>query len=145
VAHPAGLLSWLTRKQHATVGYLDVGTPEFTVLGLLNIATELVSEHLHPITNSKYRNAKLDQFALKCWRSGSKYRSGSTGEDQPLRLALSYLCGANMMGQQLRADAKLANPSRDQLGVLTAVIEHDDLFAGQRRSSRLPSWSGLVL
>ena len=63
-------------------------------------------------------------------------RRRAAGEDQPLRLAPRDLLGADVMGQQLAEDAALAHAARDELRVLPAVVEDDDLVDGARDVDR---------
>ena len=42
----------------------------------------------------------------------------------------AHLVDADVVRQQLGEDAELAHPARDQLGVLAAVVEDDDLVRG---------------
>ena len=55
----------------------------------------------------------------------------AAGEDQPLRPAPAHLVGADVVRQQLGEHAELAHAARDQLAVLAAVVEHDDLVRGE--------------
>ena len=55
------------------------------------------------------------------------HRRGAAGEDQALRLAPADLLDADVVRQQLAEHAALAHAARDQLRVLPAVVEHDDL------------------
>ena len=58
--------------------------------------------------------------------------AGPPDEDQPLGLAPPDLLGADVVGQQLAEDAALAHAARDQLRVLPAVVEDDDLVDRRR-------------
>ena len=61
---------------------------------------------------------------------------GAAGEDQPLRVAPADLLDADVVRQQLGEDAALAHPPRDQLRVLPAVVEDDDLVGRDRPLER---------
>uniref|UniRef100_A0A6J5ZPU7 Unannotated protein n=1 Tax=freshwater metagenome TaxID=449393 RepID=A0A6J5ZPU7_9ZZZZ len=56
--------------------------------------------------------------------------SRPAGEDQPLRSAGANLGCPHVVRQQLREDAALANPARDQLRVLPAVVENNNFVVG---------------
>ena len=55
------------------------------------------------------------------------HRSRAAGQDQPLRVAAADLLDADVVRQQLGEDPALADPAGDQLRVLTAIVEDDDL------------------
>ena len=57
---------------------------------------------------------------------------GAAGEDQALRVAAADLLDADVVRQQLGEDPALAHPPRDQLRVLPAVVEDDDLVGRDR-------------
>ncbi len=55
----------------------------------------------------------------------------------PRGLRLTTSSSANVMRQQLAEHAAVAHPARDQLAVLPAVVEHDDLLGGRVDGPRL--------
>ena len=61
---------------------------------------------------------------------GAYTDAGPPREDQPARRALAHLLDPHVMRQQLGEDPELAHPPRDQLRVLSAVVEDDDFIGG---------------
>ena len=60
--------------------------------------------------------------------SGAYTDAGPPDRIRPFGLRARDLVGADVVRQQLGEDAALAHAARDQLRVLAAVVEDDDLF-----------------
>ena len=88
---------------------------------------------LHAVADAEHRDAELEQLAIQARRAVGVDRGRAAGEDQALGLAPADLLRADVMGQQLAEDAQLAHAARDELRVLPAVVEHDDLVDRARR------------
>ena len=74
--------------------------------------------------------------AVQPRRAVGVHRRRAAGEDQALGPARGDLLGADVVGQQLGEDAALAHAARDELRVLAAVVEDDDLVDRARDVDR---------
>ena len=127
VRHPARLLRRRAGQQPPGLGDRQLRAPELPHLGALDLAAELQHQRLHAVTDAQHRDPELEQLRLQPRRALGVHRGGPAGEDQPLRPAPPHLLDADVVRQQLREHAALAHAARDQLRVLPAVVEHDDL------------------
>ena len=109
---------------------------ELPHLGALHVAAELAREQLHAVADAEHRDPELEQRRVESRRVGRVDRRGAAGEDQPARSAARDLGRADVVRQQLGEDAALAHAARDQLRVLAAVVEDDDLLRGRRVAAR---------
>ena len=108
---------------------------ELADLGALDAAAELERDQLHAVADAQHRDAELEQLGLEPRRAVGVHRRRAAGEDQALRLAPPDLLRADVVGQQLGEHAALAHAARDQLRVLPAVVEDDDLVDRARRAT----------
>ena len=120
-------------KQAAGLAHRQLRAAELADLGALDLAAELGRDELHAVTDAEHGDAELEQLAVQPRRARRVDRGRAAGEDQALGLALADLGGADVVGQQLAEDAQLAHAARDELRVLAAVVEHDDLVDRARR------------
>ena len=98
-----------------------------------DLAAERQGEQLHAVTDAQHRDAELEQLGIERRRAVGVHRRGAAGEDQPLRVAPPDLLGPDVVRQQLAEHAALADAARDELRVLPAVVEDDDLVDRPRR------------
>ena len=131
--HPARLLVGQPGEQPTRLADREVRAAELADLRALDLRPEPERDELHPVADAQHRNAELEQLLVQPRRARRVHRGGPAGEDQPLRLALADLLGADVVRQQLAEDAQLAHAARDELRVLPAVVEHDDLVDPARR------------
>ena len=101
--------------------------PELPHLGALDLAAEGEHERLHAVTDAEHRDPELQQLRIEPRRALGVDGGRAAGEDQALRPAPAHLLHAHVVGQQLGEHAALAHAARDQLRVLPAVVEDDDL------------------
>ena len=76
---------------------------------------------------------ELEQLAAQPRRPGRVDRGRPAGEHQRRGRALADRLELEVVRQQLGVDAALADPARDQLRVLAAEVEHEDLLVRGRR------------
>ncbi len=133
MGHPAGLAVGQAGEEPAGLAHGELRAPELPDLGALDRAAELRGDELHAVADAEHRDAELEQLAIQARRARRVDRRRTAGEDEPLRLAAADLLGPDVVGQQLAEDAELAHPAGDELRVLTAVVEDDDLVDGARR------------
>ena len=72
----------------------------------------------------------VEQLRVQLRRPGRVHRRRAAAQDQALRRAPAHLVDADVVRQQLGEHAELAHAARDQLRVLAAVVEDDDLVGG---------------
>ena len=136
MAHPALLLFREVAKELAAVaGERESRAAELAGLGALDLATELERHRLHAVTDAEHRNAHLKELRAKSRRALGVDRGRSAGEDQGARGAVADALERDVRGQELGEDAALADPPGDELRVLPAEVENEDLFP--RRLGRL--------
>ena len=129
-------------EQRARFGDVQLRSPELPHLRLLDAPSERVDEQLHAVADAHDRNPELEQAHLQRRGAGSVDRSGAAGEDDAARFSRGHLLEGHVVREQLAEDAAVAHPARDQLGVLPAVVQDEDLLhrrldrrrgAGKRR------------
>ena len=118
------------------VGDGELGAAELADLGALDAPAELQRDELHPVTDAEHRYPELEQLRIELGRVVGVDRRRAAGEDQALRLAPGHLLGADVMRQQLAEHPALAHPARDELRILPAVVEDDDLVDRARDVER---------
>ena len=134
VRHPARLLRRRAGQQPPWLGDRQLRAPELPHLGALDLAAELQDQRLHAVTDAQHGDPELEQLRIQPRRALGVHRGRPAGEDQPLRPAPPHLLDADVVRQQLREHAALAHAARDQLRVLPAVVEHDDLVGRRPRA-----------
>ena len=127
--HPAGLLARQSLQQPAGLVHGQLRATELADLGALDEPAERVREQLHPVADAEHRNAQLEQRMVERGRAVGVHRGRAAGQDQSLRRAPRDLLGAHVGRQQLREDAALADPARDQLRVLATEVDDQHLVA----------------
>ena len=131
VRHPAGLLGAACRAAARRARHVQIRAAELADLGLLDATAELVHEQLHAVADAHHRHAQLQQLAVQARRALGVHRRRPARQHDAARLALGDLLERDVVRQQLAEHAALAHPARDQLAVLPAVVEHDDLLGGR--------------
>ena len=109
---------------------------ELADLGALDAAAEREHERLHAVADAEHRDAELEQLRVEPRGAGRVDRGRAAGEDQALRRAAADLVDADVVRQQLGEDAALAHAAGDQLRVLAAVVEDQDLVVRDRALER---------
>ena len=110
-----------------------IGMAEFPVRRPRQGTAQDLRHELHAVADAQHRDPELEQLRVEARRPVRVHRGGAAGEDQPLGVALADLLRPDMVRQQLAEDAALAHAPRDQLRVLPAVVEDDDLVDRARR------------
>ena len=136
VRHPARLLGGQPGQQLARLADRELRAPELADLGALDAPAERQRDELHAVTDAQHRDAELEQLRVEPRRAVGVHRRRAAAEDQALRPAPRDLLGADVVGQQLAEDAALAHAPGDQLRVLAAVVEDDDLVDRARDVDR---------
>ena len=134
VRHPARLLARQAGEQPAGLADRQLRAAELAHLGALDLAAERQREQLHAVTDAQHRDAELEQLGIEPRRAvGVHRRRARRRGSAPFGLAPPDLLGADVVRQQLAEHAALADAPRDELRVLPAVVEDDDLVDRPRR------------
>ena len=136
VAHPDDLI----RREIVEERRLAERRLGLSVLGdvvRLDVPAEIAGHHLHPVTDPERRDAELEHVGIHLRRTLGVDRGRPAGEDQRERVPRAHLGRRDAMADDLRVDASLAHPARDQLAVLAAEVEHEHrALLGRRRRDR---------
>src|SRR5215213_3747670 len=134
MAHPALLLfRQPVEESSPAVTECQMAAPELPGRRLLHSAAELVDHQLHPVTDAEHRNAELEQLLAERRGALGIDRGRAAREHQALRPAFLYPLERRVVRQQLAEDPALADAPRDQLGVLAAEVEDENLLGRLRR------------
>ncbi len=123
VRHPRRLLVG-ERGEQALAGRVQRDLPVLSGARLLDPAAELEREELRSVADAERRDAELEDGRIDPRRPLRVDGGGTTREDQRDRVAVAYLLGGRAVADELGVDAGLAHPSRDQLRVLAAEVDH---------------------
>ena len=134
VRHPARLLGRRAGQQPPGSATVSCERPNSPTSAPSTRPPSVQHQRLHAVTDAQHRDPELEQLRIQPRRARRVHRRRPAGEDQPLRLAPPHLLDADVVRQQLREHAALAHPARDQLRVLAAVVEHDDLVGRRPRA-----------
>ncbi len=131
VRHPARLLRRRAGQQPAGLADGQPRAAELADLGALDAPAERQHDRLHAVADAQHRDPELEQLRVQPRRARRVHGRRAAREDQALRPALAHLVDAHVVRQQLGEHPELAHPPGDQLRVLAAVVEHDDLVRGE--------------
>ncbi len=136
VAHPALLLFGEAAEELAAVaGEGQRRAAELAGLGTFDLAAQLERHRLHAVTDAEHGDAELEQLGPHARRAFGVDRRGPAREDECPRSAVADALERDVCREQLGEDAALADPPRDELRVLPAVVKDQNLLA--RRLRRL--------
>ena len=131
VRHPARLVRRRAGQQPPRLADREPRAPELPHLGALDPPAGGQDERLHAVADAQHGDPELEQRGVQRRRARRVDGGGPAREDQPLRAALAHLVDADVVRQQLGEHAELAHPAGDQLRVLPAVVQDDDLVRGE--------------
>ena len=92
----------------------------------LDAAAQRVSHQLHPVADSEYRDAGIEERDVAPRRALVRDAPGPTGEDHADRPPLANLLDRRGRRPDFRVDRQLAQAARDELRVLRPEVENDD-------------------
>ena len=116
-------------QQAAGVVDIDRGGAEFAVVAGFDQAAELHRHGLHAVADAEHRHLQREHFLGRARRTGFGGRFRTTGQDDALRRERGDVGRVVVPGPDLAVHAGLADAAGDQLGVLRAEIEDEDLVA----------------
>src|SRR5207302_6643928 len=90
----------------------------------LDLAAQRVRNPLHPVANPEYGNPQRQHFWIALRRPRVIHRAWPAGQNNPCRLELSDFFYRRRARQDGGKNLLLANPARNELGVLSAEVEN---------------------
>jgi hypothetical protein len=105
----------------------DARVAELAMMPRLDLAAELLRHRLHAVADAEDRHAGVEHLLRCVRRAGFDARLRAAREDDALRRELRDLRGIVVPRPDLAIHADLAHAARDELGVLRAEIEDEDL------------------
>ena len=105
----------------------DLRIPELAHLAGCNRAPELRRHRVHPVTDAQYRDTQRPHDVRRSRRLAFGNALGTARQNDPLRGERANFSDVDIEGLDLAIDMRLAQAARDQLRVLGAEIEDQDL------------------
>src|SRR5690606_26592007 len=107
----------------------DLGMAGLALVRGLGRAAQLHRHGLHAIADAEYWQARIEHFLRRARRTPDRGRLRATGQGDALGRERGDLGRVVVPGPDLAVDADLADAAGDQLGVLRAEVEDEDLVA----------------
>src|SRR6185503_8579628 len=106
----------------------NVGPPVLPRVRRLDLAARELRNELHAVADPEDGHAEVEDLGVSGGGAGVGHGARSTREDDPFRLKLAYEGQVGTTGGRvnLAVDVRLADPPRDELGELRAVVEDED-------------------
>src|SRR3970040_264447 len=117
---------------------LDFRPAVFSLRGWLHFATGKMGHQLHAVTNAEHRDAKLEKRGIRAGGALVEHRVGAARQDDPFgrrRTDEGQIAAPGGRGD-LAVEARVAHPSRDELGELRAVVQDQDAATETGHASR---------
>ena len=96
----------------------------------LDLAAEGLAGQVQPVADAQHGHAEAEDFRVALRRARLVDAGRPAGENDPHRGQLADPRGRDVVPDDLAVDVLLADPPGDQLRVLRAEIQHQDLFVG---------------
>ena len=97
----------------------------------LHLAAQRLADQLHAIADAQHGQAEVEDFRVAPRRARLVDAGRPAGQDQPLGGQLANPFGRQVVPHNFAVNLLLPHPPGDQLGVLRAEIQHQDLLVGQ--------------
>src|SRR5258706_15945808 len=105
----------------------DFGISEFAHPGILDLAAELRRHGLHAVADPEHRNPELEDRVRRLRRGIFIYRGGAAGENDAAGGQAADKFLVYVEGMQPPVDLRFPDAARDQLRILRAEVEDEDL------------------
>ena len=103
----------------------QMGAPEFTMGRTPDGTARLLGDKLRAVADTQHRKMLRHGFYVGLWRPLVVYRKGRAAEDDPAQaFRIFYRLGA---GLYFAIDLQLTNATRNELRVLRAEVENENL------------------
>ena len=100
----------------------------FTLLSRLDFAAQILRQQLHPVADAEHGEAEFEERAIGQRRRLGIHARRAARQDDALGFERRDLRGGNVVAQDDRIDVALADAPRNDLRVLRAKIQDDDLL-----------------
>ena len=100
----------------------------FALEAFLDLAAEKLREQLHAVTDAEDGHAQLENVFIRQRRVRGINTGRPAGQNDAAGLELGDFRGGRVIAQDCGIDVALADAPRNDLRVLRAEIENDDLF-----------------
>jgi hypothetical protein len=100
--------------------------PVLAVIGQGNVPACRMREKTHAVTNTEKRNVEVENSGFRFWCAVVVDTGRTARQHDPVRLERMDAFERRIERMHLAIDARFANPSGDQLGVLAAEIQNDE-------------------
>jgi hypothetical protein len=105
----------------------DFRVAELALIGRFGIAAELLGHRLQAVADAEQRQAAVEYLLGRRGRAGLRRRFRAAGQDDAFRAERSDLGRVVIPGPDFAIDADFADAPCDQLRVLRAEVEDEDL------------------
>ena len=127
-------------EQRAGFQDFDICTPKFRSVAALDRTAQLRAQSLLAVTDGKDRQAAVEHYLRRAWRTLGHDRRGAARQYNALGLhSRECLCGSVEWGN-FRIDPGLAHAAGDKLGDLATKVDDEDGIAGL--SAFVSFWHG---
>ena len=115
-------------EQRAFCVQANLGVAKLTLVRAFYLAAQLLGHGLHAVADTKYRQAHFEHALGGAGgiQLGDGFRA--TGQDDAVRVVFANLFFGDIEGADFREYADFTYPAGDQLGVLGAKVENQDLM-----------------
>ena len=128
MAHPDILLLWQALEHYRVViDNFNISSAIFRIVGWLNFAAQIIRHQLHAVADPQNWNTQLVDFWIDLKGVLCVDTVGAPRENDAFGMHFFDFFSAQLVGEQFGIDAKITNPARNQLVVLTTEVEHEDL------------------
>ena len=134
VAHPDVKVVRHSGKQPLRLLELAAGSAELAGGHIGDLAAKRVAGELHSVANSQDGNPQRENSRVAFGGSLFVNARRPTGEDEPLGGVLLHLLRRDVVPDDFAVDVVLPHAAGDELGVLSAEIEHQDALVGNAGS-----------
>ncbi len=131
VAHPHLLVGGLGRAEEQAVALdVEVRAAVLAAAGVGHLATELQGHQLGAVADAQDGDAEVIDAGIEAGRALDVDRLGPAAEDQPGRRPFRDLGRGDRVGDDLAVDVGFPDPAGDELGVLRAEVDDEDVVLG---------------
>ena len=128
MAHPNFLKTFHAGEQRGVGNNFHLGVAVLAFLALLDASPELMGHHLHPVADAEHGDAELPDAGVALRRFAYVHTGGPAAEDDPARFQRRERCRGCVVAQDLGEHLAFADAPGDDLCVLRAEVQNNDLF-----------------
>ena len=136
--HTCWCLGWAGPKSRPSTLDVQVGAPVLAPAGVGHLAAELQGDELGAVADAQDGDAEVVDRGVEAGRPFDVDRLRPAGEDQAGRGPLGHLGRGDRVGDDLAVDVGLADPPGDELGVLRAEVDDQDVVRASPMGTQCP-------